>query len=161
MSPDAYMTISLIAGILIALLISELLGVSPGGLVVVGFLAAQLGHPLGLVGTLATAVVTFLVVRWLGRVLLLYGRRRLVLVLMLAVVVGLALGRVLPAPFQLTAFGLASVGRVVPGLLANALDTQGPVRTLPATAVAVALTALVVTTLTGTLPAGLERTIFA
>lgn len=160
MTFDEFVTTSLLTGIVVALALTELLGVSPGGLVVAGFLTPQLARPLGLVGTLATALVTVLLVRGLSRVLLVYGRRRLVLVLLLAVVVDAAMGELVGHRLGAASLGFASLGRVVPGLLANACDTQGIVRTGSALVLAMSLTGLILIVLTGVLPIPIDRNLF-
>lgn len=156
---DEFATTSLLVGIVVALCVIELVGVSPGGLVVVGFLVPQLGRPLGLFGTLVTAVATFLIVRFLGRFLLLYGRRRLVLVLLLAIVIDALVGNLVGKQFEAASLGFASIGRVVPGLLANAMDSQGFIRTLAAMALALSITGLLLVIVTGILPVPAGRNI--
>jgi poly-gamma-glutamate biosynthesis protein PgsC/CapC len=157
---DEFITVSLLIGVLISLGLTEVLGVSPGGMVVVGFLAPQLARPLGVLGTVATALVTYLIVRTLSRFLLVYGRRRLVLVLLVAVFVDALLGNLVGQRFAAASLGFASIGRIVPGLLANAFDGQGVPRTLGATALGLSITGLLLVVIAGVLPIPIGRNVF-
>ena len=113
-----------LAGILVAVAVEELTGVSPGGMVAAPFLAIILGDWRLLVLSIAVTVVTFLLLRFAETWFLLYGRRRLGY----AILVGLFL----KAGF-LTLFphwvpsptGLAMVGYVVPGVVAEWCMRQG------------------------------------
>lgn len=125
-----------IAGVLTSLLFSELTGLS-AGLVVPGYLALALHTPLRLVGTLAVALLSALCCRLLSEFLILYGRRRFAMQLLLAFAFSAALGRIGPA------LGLPDVvGVLIPGILAREIDRQGVRDTLLAVASVTAATAL-------------------
>jgi len=117
-------------GVLMSLALQEAVGLSAGGLVVPGYLALQIHEPKKLLGTLLIATTTWLVVKALGSTMILYGRRRLAL----SVLVGFALGQawrhgVLMGSGQ-EMVELAAVGYIVPGLIASWMDRQGPVPTV-------------------------------
>jgi len=111
-------------GLVLGLLFYETVGFSPGGMIVPGYLALFLLEPWRVVGTLAVAVATFAVIRVLGEWLILYGRRRFVL----TVLVGFALARAaeaMPLPAGIAPPDLRVIGFVVPGLIANDIEHQG------------------------------------
>lgn len=66
-------------GLVISLFFSEKLGLTASGLVVPGYIAVYLNQPLMVVLTLLVGIVTMLILRVIGRFVLLYGRRTLVL----------------------------------------------------------------------------------
>ncbi len=130
-------------GITVNLLLTEIFGLASAGLVVPGYLALYLSQPSRLVATALLALVTWAVVRFgLARLVVLYGRRRFgvtVLVGFVLNLLALRLLRVLPAePLDLRAIGF-----IIPGLIANQALVQGVWPTLVLTALAAALVRLV------------------
>lgn len=124
-------------GVLVSLVFSELTGLS-AGLVVPGYLALSLHTPLRLASTLAVALAAALACRALSELLILYGRRRFGVTLLLAFLFSALLGRVGPA------FGVAdAIGVLVPGLIAHEFDRQGVRDTLLSLTATTAATALI------------------
>ena len=102
-----------------------------------------------LLGTVVAALVTYGCLKLAGRHLLIYGRRTLVL----AVLLGFIFGRLTT---HIPTFGLASVegaltaiGFIIPGLLAYWMTRQGIVQTLAAMCVAAVLVRLALIVLHG------------
>jgi gamma-polyglutamate biosynthesis protein CapC len=126
-------------GLLLALAYTEATGVSPGGLVVPGYLALYLDQPFRVAATLLVAAASVLAYRFLSRRLILFGRRRFVLLLTLGAVLAQALAlfspRVSGGPLELRA-----IGWVIPGLLASNLERQEPLPTLASLATVSVLT---------------------
>lgn len=126
-----------ILGVLVGLLFSELTGLS-AGLVVPGYLALSLHAPQRLVSTLAVALAAALVCRALSEVLILYGRRRFGVLLVLAFFFSALLGLADPA------FGVPSViGVLIPGIIAREFDRQGVRDTMLSLTATTAATALI------------------
>ena len=73
---------TLIIGFVLALLWAELADISPGGIIVPGYLALYFDRPLRLLATLAAALLTLAVYRLLSRHLILFGRRRFILMVL-------------------------------------------------------------------------------
>lgn len=118
-------------GLLAGFFLYEWLGLSPGGFVVPGYIALFLDKPAALVGTAVASLLAWGVVRGMSRWMILYGRRRF----MLIVLAGFAsqwlvewAGGLLPAPLPRAEV----IGFIIPGLIANELDRQGVVPTLAA-----------------------------
>jgi poly-gamma-glutamate biosynthesis protein PgsC/CapC len=133
-------------GLVLSLLYAELFGVTPGGIIVPGYLALAIRDPLTVALTFAVALLTWFAVRVLGSVAIVYGRRRNVLAILIGFGLG-ALARTLVGtgtPFG--ELGIDVVGYVVPGLLAIWMDRQGAVVTITS-----AVTASVATRLAGLL----------
>src|SRR5512142_3268769 len=120
---------TLLIGLVLALLWAEITDVSPGGLIVPGYFALYLGQPLRLAATLAAALLTLGIAKLLARHLILYGRRRFVLMVLAGAVLAQAWLVAAPGLFAAPA-GLHVVGLIIPGILASSLARQKPVPTL-------------------------------
>jgi poly-gamma-glutamate biosynthesis protein PgsC/CapC len=120
---------TLFIGIVLALLYVETTDVYPGGIIVPAYFALFLDRPLFVAATLAVAFAALGVYRLLSRSLILFGRRRFVLLLLLGALIS-QLGLFLAPRLVPAAFEVRIIGWVIPGLLANNLDKQKAVPTL-------------------------------
>lgn len=146
-----WLAVSIGLGLLVSLLFTELFGLSVGGMIVPGYLAMSLDQPLTVVLTLVAAIATWGVVHFIDRWAILFGRRRVVL----TIVIGFAIGSLLrvgltmvapPAvsPDQETVWNTITViGFVIPGLIAIWIQRTGPLQTLSPLIVATCLVRLV------------------
>lgn len=110
-------------GILVAIVFTEVTGLSPGGLVVPAYFALFLYSPRRIVSTIILAFICLGVVRVCSRWMILYGRRRYFVFLAVGMLLKMALG----------ASGLGIVGTIgylVPGLLGRDMEKQGVAKTL-------------------------------
>jgi poly-gamma-glutamate biosynthesis protein PgsC/CapC len=130
---------TLLIGLLLALLYTELTEISPGGLVVPGYMALYLDQPLRVLATLLVAVLALLVYRGFSRYLILFGRRRFVLMVLVGAVLAQAWFFLLPHVFR-ESLELRAIGWVIPGLLAGSLERQRPLPTLASLATVSILT---------------------
>ena len=117
-------------GLVISLIFSETLGLAAGGMVVPGYLALMIHEPLRIAGTIAVALLTLGILKLVSRYVLIYGRRRIVV----AVLIGFALGALSRDLLLLKVKGipvdLRTIGFVIPGLIANWMERQGAIQTL-------------------------------
>jgi len=120
---------TLFLGLLAAVLFAELFGIYPGGIIVPAYVAFFLDQPLRIAATVAVAFLSLLLYRLLSRRLILFGRRRFLLLVLLGALWSQLWFLVFPALFP-TAAGLRVIGWVIPGLLANNLERQRPLPTL-------------------------------
>ncbi len=116
-------------GLLVSLFFSEVLGLTASGLVVPGYVALHLNEPKMVIGTLLAGVITMLIVRGIGRFILLYGRRTMVL----SVIVGYLVGQSVP---PLLGLGLGTampdigvIGYIISGLIGYWMVRQGILET--------------------------------
>jgi gamma-polyglutamate biosynthesis protein CapC len=125
-------------GLAVALLYAELTGIYPGGIIVPAFLALSLDHPFRALVTIAAACLSLPVYKLLARYYILFGRRRFVIILLIAglfsQLVALAMPELLAAPVEFRVIGF-----IIPGLLANNLERQ---KFLPTLASLVTVTAV-------------------
>jgi len=117
-------------GLVMSLIFSETLGLAAGGMVVPGYLALMIHEPFRIIGTVVCALLTLGTLKLLSRYILIYGRRRIVV----AVLVGFCFGSIsrdlLFVKVASTAVDLRVIGFVIPGLIANWMERQGVVQTL-------------------------------
>ena len=134
---------TLLVGLVLALLWAEITDISPGGIIVPGYFALNLDRPLRAAATLAVALLTLAIYRFLARHLILFGRRRFVLMVLVGAVLSqawlLVLPRVFAAPVELRV-----IGWVIPGILASSLVRQKVLPTLASLAAVATLTFAVV-----------------
>lgn len=127
-----------LAGVALSLIFSELTGLSPAGLVVPGYIALSLQTPMRVVYTLALAFAAWGIAKLLARFMILYGRRRFAVLILLAFVLDLGV----------TSLGVLSydpgvIGVLVPGIIAQEMEKQGGLKSLLSLAVVVGILVLV------------------
>jgi len=141
--------ISVGLGIVFSLLFSEFLGVAAGGIVVPGYIALHLHEPLRLIGTLVVATAAFLVIKVASNFMFIFGRRRLVI----AILLGFLLGWVSRELILFDVFSLdvrmMAIGFIVPGLIANWMDRQGVIRTIATVVIAASIVRLLLMLIMG------------
>lgn len=135
------LTASLVIGVLVSVLLTELIGLSAGGVIVPGYVALLLDRPISLAGFILAALISFGCVRWLSQYVMLYGNRRFSLTLLIGMTLSIAAQWLSPA---LAAAHLewAGIGFIVPGLLGHQFDRQGIVRSLIMLTIASVITRL-------------------
>jgi len=130
--------ISIGLGIILSLVLSEALGVTAGGIIVPGYISLFLDQPVQVVSTFLVAILVWLIIKGLSSVMFLYGKRRIVLALILGFFFGY-LSRTIYVDTE-SIKSVAVIGNIIPGLIANWMDRQGVVRTVSV----VLLTAVIV-----------------
>jgi gamma-polyglutamate biosynthesis protein CapC len=115
-------------GLVVSLLFTEIFGLAAGGMVVPGYIALQLTRPLDVLVTVGAGLATFALVHALSSFVIIYGRRRTVLM----IIVGYAIGMLIRATHLSTSLGyeFEVIGFVIPGLIAIWLDRQGVIETI-------------------------------
>lgn len=134
-------------GIALSLVLSETLGVTAGGIIVPGYIALYLHQPFQVLITFLAAILVFLIVRFLSRFMFIYGKRRLVLTLLLGFMAGYVSRNILFSPWE--SYSFAVIGNIIPGLIASWMDRQGVLRTLSVVLITAALVKLIVMVFSG------------
>jgi poly-gamma-glutamate biosynthesis protein PgsC/CapC len=134
-------------GLAVSLLFSELFGLVAGGMVVPGYIALAMSRPLDVALTIAAGILTFGIVRVLSSTILIYGRRRTVIMILIGYVLGMAVGH-LSVGALLSGQGgfnseVAVIGYIIPGLIAIWIDKQGVVETISVLLIAATVVRLV------------------
>lgn len=117
-------------GIILSLWLTEWLGVTAGGIIVPGYIAMYLHDPLRVLATFTISILVFLIVKGLSQFLLIYGKRRLVLSLLLGFFFGYISRNYLAVEFQVMGWDFYTIGYIIPGLIASWMDRQGVARTM-------------------------------
>ena len=117
-------------GLVISLLFSETLGLAAGGMVVPGYLALMIHQPLRIAGTVMVALVTYACMKILSRYMMIYGRRRIVVAILLGFTFGAFSRDLLIFKYHDGPVDLTTIGFVIPGLIANWMERQGVLPTL-------------------------------
>lgn len=124
-------------GLVVSLIFSETLGLAASGLVVPGYLALNLNSWQTVLGTLVAGLLTMLAVRAIGRVVLLYGRRTIVLSVVIGFIMAFAIPAVLNSRLFTSTLGLGAVfpeldviGYIIAGLLGYWMVRQGILETV-------------------------------
>jgi gamma-polyglutamate biosynthesis protein CapC len=130
------LTLSIGVGLAVSLIFSELFGLAAGGMVVPGYIALHLTKPLDVALTLGAGFATFAIVQSLSTFIIIYGRRRTVLMILVGYLIG-ALGRTLVGGSVEFIPGLGAnpvgfIGFIIPGLIAIWIDRQGLIETFSA-----------------------------
>lgn len=118
-------------GLVVSLVFSELFGLAAGGMVVPGYFALTLSSPVDMALTLVTAFATFVIVHALSSVVIVYGRRRTVLMILVGYILG-AVVRSLASdlPDGLGGGEIGVIGFIIPGLIAIWMERQGIIETI-------------------------------
>lgn len=126
--------VAIFVGLCLSLLMEIKLGISPGGIVVPGYLGLILDRPGLVVNVVLCSLVAYLIVKFLlSRWMLIYGKRRFVACIMVALLFKALLGLLYPlVPFSVFVF--SGVGVAAGGILANTYFKQGVALTLGACA---------------------------
>ena len=116
-----YVYLAIGIGMLVGLIFSETMGVMGGGLIVPGYFALHLQDFYSVLITFSIGIFSFLIVKLLSRYIIIFGRRRVILSLLIAFLIGL---------FFRDYFYLEYIGFIIPGLIASWMDKQGIIRTV-------------------------------
>jgi poly-gamma-glutamate biosynthesis protein PgsC/CapC len=133
---------ALFIGLVVGFLYYELVGLSPGGVIAPGYLALFTAEPFRILSTLLVATAVWGIIGLLSPRLILYGRRRLLLALLLGFSCKFAVDAWIQ-PAAGTAVDLQSIGYMIPGLIANEMWRQKPLPTLFSLTVVTAVVAMI------------------
>jgi poly-gamma-glutamate biosynthesis protein PgsC/CapC len=116
-------------GLLVGFAYYELTGISPGGVVAPAYCALYVDEPGMIIRTVIVALIVWAVILGLSRRFVIYGRRRLLLAILLGFCIKAAIAAWLQPAVALT-LNLQSIGYIVPGLIANEMARQKVVVTV-------------------------------
>lgn len=121
--------VAIALSVLLSFALYEGFGLLTGGMVSAGYLCLYLEQPLRIVSTLLLALLVYLLTRLISRFVIVYGRRRFMLTLVLGLVFGWLVEKFLLG-LAVIPQDIRIIGHVVPGLIANDMYKQGIFRTL-------------------------------
>tara|TARA_Y100000758_G_scaffold299879_2_gene263089 strand:+ start:676 stop:1122 length:447 start_codon:yes stop_codon:yes gene_type:complete len=129
-------------GMCLSLILTETLGVTAGGVIVPGYIALYMHEPFKIIITFSVSLLVLFIIRFLSNYIFIYGKRRLVLSLILGFFFGYLSKIYLDSD-------LSSIGNIIPGLLASWMDRQGALKTISVVIIIAVATRLILIALTG------------
>jgi gamma-polyglutamate biosynthesis protein CapC len=115
-------------GLVVSIFMAEYLGLAGAGLVVPGYLALFLTQPVVVAVTIGAGLAAFALVRAIGSFVIIYGRRRTVLMILAGYLMGM-LARYFVQPEGMEP-AFVVIGFIIPGLIAVWLDRQGVIESI-------------------------------
>jgi gamma-polyglutamate biosynthesis protein CapC len=146
---EQLMTLSIGIGLLISLLFSEILGVAAGGMIVPGYVALYLDSPEKVLFTLFVAWLTWMTVKMASSVMIIYGRRRTVIMLLVGFLYGSFFRSIGYVETVSLVFDLSIIGYLIPGLIAIWIEKQGLIETFSALITSSVIVRLLLILITG------------
>lgn len=137
-------------GLAVSLMFTELFGLAAGGMIVPGYLALYLTQPFDVLLTVGAGFATFAIVHTLSTIVIIYGRRRTVLMILVGYLVGFLIRTASSGIVPPDETELHVIGFIIPGLIGIWLDRQGIVETLAAMVTASIVVRLILVVLLGT-----------
>lgn len=119
----------IIFGVLASIVFHEMTQISPGGIIVPGYIALLLDDPLRVTVTIGLSLLTWGAVRLLSEHVILFGRRRFAVFIIVSFLLRLLTGWI-TAEADLPVTTAMVIGYLVPGILAHEIDRQGVIKTL-------------------------------
>ena len=136
-------------GMVLSLLATETLGVTAGGIIVPGYIAMHMNleNFSMIVTTFGISYIVYLIIKLLSNFILIYGKRRLVLAMLLGFLLGYLFQPETNLFSDLKKMDFIVIGNIIPGLIANWMDRQGVLRTICTVLITASVTKLLIMSL--------------
>ncbi|MDO5738139.1 MAG: poly-gamma-glutamate biosynthesis protein PgsC [Eubacteriales bacterium] len=135
-----YIYLSIVLGLTLSLLMDDLFGITPGGMVVPGYLALIFNQWPRLLSIYIISLLTYLIVqKVLPRFFILYGKRKFAACIFVGLLIKVIFQILIPLALPETSLFLQGGTVIIPGLLAATYARQGIRYTLPASFFAAAV----------------------
>ena len=121
----------IVLGILVSIIFYEWTEISPGGVIVPGYIALFLDNPKRIITTVMLSILTYATVRLLSKYIVIYGRRKFSVFMIVSFLIRFIIGNflgVLDFPISTALI----IGYLIPGIIALDMDRQGIIKTLSA-----------------------------
>ena len=118
-----------IIGLIVGFLFYELTGISPGGVIAPAYLALYILQPSKILMTISIALLVYALLKFMSSRLIIYGRRKFLIAILLSFFIKLLISHLIQ-PIPVINLDLASIGYIIPGLIAHEMGKQKPVPTL-------------------------------
>ncbi len=131
-------------GIIISLFFVEVFGMAAGGIIIPGYIALQLTNPDKIIGTILTALLTYLILLVISKYTFLFGRRQMVVALLIGTLLSILSHHFLFINTEVSTLEFSAVGWVIPGLIAHWSAKQGFIKTISMLAITSVLVRFIV-----------------
>ncbi len=129
-------------GLIVGFLFYEFVGISPGGVVAPAYFALFIFQPEKILVTLVLSLIIFYIMKFLSSRLILFGRRKLLIALVLGFLLKLAIDFLIQ-PLPVIKIDLQSIGYIIPGLIAHEMSRQKVFPTIFSIAIVTLITYLI------------------
>lgn len=133
----------LVLGIMVSIIFYEITQISPGGIIVPGLLAMYINQPQRIIYTIIVAIVTYFIVKFISRYVIVFGKRRFVLMIIISIVINLILELIITG-ISINLLSISIIGYTIAGLIANEVSKQGLKKTIPALVIVMCIIELIV-----------------
>ena len=135
-------------GMVLSLIFTETLGVTAGGIIVPGYIALYFTDPIKIVSTFLISLLTLCIVKLFSQFMLIYGKRRLVLCLLVGFLLGY-LSKIYLVDLDSQYSDISVIGNIIPGLIASWMDRQGILRTISVILITSSIVAMIMIVIYG------------
>ena len=135
-------------GMVLSLVFTETLGVTAGGIIVPGYIALYFTDPIKIVSTFLISLLTLYIVKLFSQFMLIYGKRRLVLCLLVGFLLGY-LSKIYLVDLDSQYSDISVIGNIIPGLIASWMDRQGILRTISVILITSSIVAMIMIVIYG------------
>lgn len=133
----------IILGIIVSIIFYEITDISPGGIVVPGLMVMYVNQFDKMVYTVIVAIITYLVVKFISRYLVIFGKRRFVILILVSILINFLLQLLLHS-FSINLLNMSIIGYSIAGIIANDMYRQGIKRTIPSLAIVIVVLELII-----------------
>lgn len=121
----------IVFGIILSILFYEFTEISPGGLIVPAYISFYINTPNKVVITLIVSFITYLIVLWLSNKIIIYGRRKFAIYIVITFIVKEIFSLISPIALEYNMVLLSGtiIGILIPALIARDIECNGAVKT--------------------------------
>ncbi len=130
-------------GLIVGFLFYELTGISAGGVIAPAYFSLFIFFPERIITTLGIAFLVWGILIFLSNHLIIYGRRRLLLAMVLGFALKISIESLFGSIGDLN-LEIHSIGYIIPGLIANEMMRQKVLPTISAITIVTALISLII-----------------
>jgi len=124
----------IILGVIITTFFYEFTGISPGGIVVPSYFALYLNNPQRITYTIFLGVASALIVKFLSNHIILYGRRKFTMCIVVSFLLGIIIKYININLFMRNNIYIIddkTIGIIISGILANEMEKNGILKIIP------------------------------
>lgn len=122
----------IILGIVLSIIFYEFTEISPGGLIAPAYISFYINNPSKIIVTILVSIFTYLIVSWLSNKIIIYGRRKFAIYIMITFILKKVFTLLSPLFFKYNIFILSGsiIGIIIPALIARDIERNGLTKTL-------------------------------
>jgi poly-gamma-glutamate biosynthesis protein PgsC/CapC len=121
----------IVLGVIASIIFYEWTEISPGGVIVPGYIALFFNNPMRIISTILISLLTYGAVKMLSNYTILYGRRKFSIFIIISFLLRFFINQFLEFT-NLPVSTALIIGYLVPALIAQDIDRQGAVKTISA-----------------------------